>query len=125
MLKSYRFRIEGGFVEIEGLGGRCGFYTTIYARAGSARRALDQATRILQERMHKHGVIERPTAPFRTVYVVDDVSEVTAEAGIEYEGKDTGFTFFSITPFATIYQRVRYSLIRRFRPHLVFRIHGE
>lgn len=125
VLKAYRFRIEGGFVELSALTGRYGFYTTIYTRAGSAPRALDQAARILKERMHKHGVAERSRSMFRTTYVVADVWEVDAQACTENEHRDPGFTFFRMTSLAALYNRFRYALIRRFRSHLVMCVPSE
>jgi hypothetical protein len=125
VLRAYRFRIEGGFVELSALTGCYGFYTTIYTRAGSARRGLDQAAQILKERMHKHGVAERSGAMFRTTYVVDDVSEVDAQACTEHEHKDLGFTFFRMNGVAALSNRFRYVLIRQFRSHLVMHVPSD
>jgi len=75
---------------------------------------------LLSQRMNKNHVLERREGVLKTRYIVHDIWEVEADAGVdEVSERDDGFTFFRMTLVATIVALVRYSFVLYFKPHLV------
>ena len=120
-MRIYQLMVEGVFIRAPELGPDVGgFQATFFIRSANAASAVDRVRSVLLDRMNAHGVATIDTGIFRAYFSVRDIWEISEDRMLSVEGRDLGFTFFSIGGAERLHLALRRILLAVFKPQILF-----